>query len=72
MVRLEQRTLTELVQKSAEKFGKRTAFSLFSEGTLTNITSYEEFGKRSLGIASILEQLGLQKGDRVMLLAENR
>lgn len=72
MVRLEQRTLTELVQKSAEKFGEKIAFSLFSEGTLTNITSYEEFGKRSLGIASILEQLGLQKGDRVMLLAENR
>jgi long-chain acyl-CoA synthetase len=72
MVRLERRTLTDLVQKSAEKFGKKTAFSLFSEGTLTNITSYEEFGKRSLGIASILERLGLQKGDRVMLLAENR
>lgn len=72
MVRLEHRTLTELVQTSAGQFGKKTAFSLFSEGTLSNLMSYEDFGKYSLGIASVLQQLGLQKGDRVMLLAENR
>lgn len=72
MVRLEQRTLTELVDAATKKFAKRTAFSLFSEGTLTNQIRYEEFGKRSRGIASVLRQLGLQKGDRVMLLAENR
>jgi len=72
MVRLEQRTLTELVQASAKQFGKKNAFSLFSEGTLTNLISYADFEKRSLGIASVLQQLGLKKGDRVMLLAENR
>lgn len=72
MVHLEHRTLTDLVQASALKFSKRTAFSLFSEGTLTQITTYREFGEQSLGIASILQQLRLKKGDRVMLLAENR
>jgi long-chain acyl-CoA synthetase len=54
------------------RFAKRTAFSLFSEGTLSNLVTYEDFGKLSSGIASILQQLGLKKGDRVMLLSENR
>ncbi|AEJ20441.1 AMP-binding protein [Gracilinema caldarium] len=72
MVRLERRTLTELVQASSLRFAKRTVFSLFSEGTLSNLVTYEDFGKLSTGVASVLQQLGLKKGDRVMLLSENR
>ncbi|MFQ3547064.1 MAG: AMP-binding protein [Termitinemataceae bacterium] len=72
MVRLQTRTLPALVQTSSKEFAKKTAFTLFENDTIAQLITYKDFGNYSIALAQTLQHLGVQPGDRVMLLAENR
>jgi long-chain acyl-CoA synthetase len=67
-----ERTLGELCLRAAAKYKKRRAFQTYREGKVYNLVDYGDLGRRALGFASALEGLGVQPGDRVMILAENR
>lgn len=67
MYRVENYTLVEMVEKSARRYGSRPALSLFEGQTY----SYAEIELASREVSSALASLGIEKGDRVALLAEN-
>jgi long-chain acyl-CoA synthetase len=71
MIELEKMTLNELCRAAARKFGKRRAFQIFRDGKVYDIMSYRDWELRSLAFAARLRALGLAKGSRVMILAEN-
>lgn len=72
MLNLERLTLTELIEKAAERFGDKKAFSVVTENGEEGELSYAEFGRRARGFAGVLSSLGIGPGDRVMILSENR
>ena len=72
MVFLEKQTLTELCLKAAKRYRKKICFQIYRDGGVYNRLSYEEFGGRVISFASMLGRMGLKKGGRVMILAENR
>jgi len=61
------RTMNALIDASCEKFGERPALSFAFQEPLT----YQEFRANILRVAGKLADLGLTKGDRVAILAEN-
>jgi len=60
-------TLPALLQQTVEKYGELPAVAFVEETPLT----YSEFNKRKLAVASLLEKLKIQSGDRVALLSAN-
>lgn len=72
MVYLEKLTLAELGQKAAYQFGEKLAFDLFRDGRTYRRITYREFGNRIRQMGALLASLGMKRGDRVMILAENR
>lgn len=72
MLRLETMTLSRLAAAAAERYARKKAFSVISDGAETVSLSYAEFGGRARGFAGALAGLGITAGDRIMLLAENR
>ena len=72
VVFLEKQTLAELCLKAAARYGKKTCFQIYRDGGIYNRLSYTEFGDRIRVFASQLREMGVKKGDRVMILAENR
>jgi len=64
-------TLSELCLFAASKYSKKAAFSMCSEGKIVRKITYAQVGKNALRIASILRQLGVEKGDKVLLLSDN-
>lgn len=61
------KTLNALIDASCEKFGARPALSFAFKEPLT----YQEFRAKVQRVAAKLASLGLVKGDRVAILAEN-
>jgi long-chain acyl-CoA synthetase len=61
------KTLIDLFDASCDKFADRPAVSFAFQKPLT----YREFQARSMKVSTRLQALGLQKGDRVAILAEN-
>ncbi len=72
MIHPEHMTLGALGLKAAEVFKNRKAFDYLGETGLYNTITYEQFGLRIRQMASLLSQMGVRPGDRVMLLSENR
>ena len=72
MVFLEKQTLTELCLKAAKRYKKKICFQIYRDGGVYGRLSYEEFGSRVISFAVMLRRLGVKKGYRVMILAENR
>ena len=72
MIFLEKQTLTELCLKAAERYRKKICFQVYRDGGVYNRLSYGEFGEKAKRFASLLFRLGVKRGDRVMILAENR
>jgi long-chain acyl-CoA synthetase len=58
--------------KAAKVYKKKKAFDFLGENGLYNTISYEQFGIKIQQLASLLKQMGIRPGDRVMLLSENR
>ncbi|MDR0784886.1 MAG: AMP-binding protein [Treponema sp.] len=71
IVDLEKLTLTELCDRAAGKFGKRVAFEVYRDDYTYNRFTYVEFHHASVRFAALLKALGVQRGDRVMILSEN-
>lgn len=67
MITLKRFTLSEVPELSAARFGSRPALSMVAGA----VFSYRDFDRLSRGIAEFLIARGIQKGDRVALLAEN-
>jgi len=66
-----QTTLAGLCLAASAVYKDRPAFSLYSDGKICKNVTYERMGALSGQIGSVLRQLGIQKGGRVLLLAEN-
>ena len=64
-------TLVELCLSASAAYKEHTAFAMISEGEIVSSISYEQMGKRSRQIGLLLTQLGIQKGDRVLLFSDN-
>jgi long-chain acyl-CoA synthetase len=60
-------TLPALLQRSVEKYGNRPAVSFVDETPLT----YTQFDERKRSVTELMEDLGIQAGDRVALLSVN-
>ncbi|MDR1107463.1 MAG: long-chain fatty acid--CoA ligase, partial [Spirochaetaceae bacterium] len=72
MIHLEKKTIAELGLRAAEKYRRRKAFEIYGDGDVYNKVSFEGFGLRMRQFAALLDSLGLRRGDRVMILSENR
>ena len=64
-------TLTELFLKAAGRHAKPDAFLSKSAGEYRGLASHEALEKVA-ALAVRLDQLGVRRGDRVALVAENR
>jgi long-chain acyl-CoA synthetase len=64
-------SIPEMLKKSAEKYASLPAVSFKKEGKYTTL-SYEHLYQRVLMAARGLHKAGLQAGDRVAILSENR
>jgi long-chain acyl-CoA synthetase len=68
---MEYRNLTELHRRQAERLGPRTALRFKRYGLFHDL-SWDGYRADALACAAALLDTGLQRGDRVGLLAENR
>lgn len=68
MEKLSKFTLAEVTKVSSGSFNERIAFSEISGSSLT----YKEFGEKVKSISAFLEERGINKGDKVALLSENK
>lgn len=72
MIILVKQTLTELFFKAQSRYKKKICFQIYRDGGVYDRLTFEEFGRKVFSFALMLKQLGVEKGDRVMILAENR
>jgi len=68
----DQTTVAEVCLRSSALFAKKTAFDIFSDGSLYAPVSYALFGRRVKQLAHLFADLGMRAGDRILLLSENR
>jgi long-chain acyl-CoA synthetase len=64
-------TLSQLCLYASAKYNKKTAFSMISDGKISGQITYAQLGNYAKRTASLLRQMGVRKGDRVLLLSEN-
>ena len=72
MGKIAEKTLAGLCLESAARYGKRIAFEIFKENKICTIISYRLMGIRARQLALLLGRFGVKKGDKVLILAENR
>ena len=68
---MEKMTINEMLANSIRQYGSKAALSSKIDGSYQDI-SYAEFGERVENFALGLLELGVERGDRVVLLSENR
>ena len=68
---MEKMTITEMFANSIRQYGTKAALSSKIDGSYQDI-SYTELGERVENFALGLIELGVERGDRVVLLSENR
>ena len=68
---MEEASLVAMFHNRVQRYGNRTALKVKREGTYRDI-SWIEFQQNVDTIAAALLDLGIQKGDRVAILSENR
>lgn len=64
-------TLTRLFFESVDRFGDRVAFRSIGEEGLRDLT-YREVLRQVRAVAGALTAMGLERGDRIALLSDNR
>ncbi|MDR1655078.1 MAG: acyl--CoA ligase [Treponema sp.] len=64
-------TIAALCFRGAEKYKKRRAFEYYHEGRLYGELNYEETANYARRLAALLSSLGVRKGGRVLLIADN-
>lgn len=72
MVTLARKTLSELIQRSTEQYHDKPAFMTFGDGRFYDIFTYADVGRGVRDFASVLQSLSIKRGDRIMILSENR
>ncbi len=72
MLKLNQETLSSLILEAEKRYAGKKAFSVIGEDGERDELSYADFGKRSRLFAGSLAALGVEAGDRVLIIAENR
>jgi long-chain acyl-CoA synthetase len=65
-------TLTELFFEAVDRHGARPALRRFRSESRLEDTSYDEVLRSVKGVATALEACGLERGDRVAIVSENR
>ena len=65
------RTLNELFLKAVARHAKPDCFLYKSEGRYQGVSSQEALRKVA-ALASVLSRLGVERGDRVAILSDNR
>lgn len=65
-------TLISMFEESIEKFGNKPALSHKTKGDSYQDISYTELGRSADSLSKGLFSLGINKGDRVAILSENR
>ena len=65
-------TLGELCLAGAKNYGSRKALELCRGDRLLQTVSFRTLAARSRQLAGLFRSLGLKRGDRIMILAENR
>ncbi len=68
MKKLEQYTLKEVLKESAASYGNKKALSMVDGESLT----YEELSEQVQLISKVLVERGIQPGDKVAILSENK
>ena len=72
MIKTDEMTLAGFCLQAAAQYKDLPAFAMFREGKIGSPVSYWLMGTRARQIGLLLEQLGVEAGDRVLLLSENR
>jgi len=68
---MEVNTFKALLKQSVAKFGDNLAFQIKREDKYVGF-SYADVGKYATGLIAQLKNLGIQKGDKIAILSENR
>jgi len=63
--------IIEFLEKINKKYGNKTALQIKDTKGYRSL-SYLELGNRTIDVSSTLIKLGIQKGDRVAIISENR
>jgi hypothetical protein len=63
--------IAALCFRGAEKYKKHRAFEYYREGRLYGELNYEETANRARRLAALLSSLGVQKGGKILLIADN-
>ena len=66
-----EKTINQVFKNRAEKYGDRLAIEKKLKGTWVG-ASWKEYYERSRAVGLALQSLGAEKGDRVIILSENR
>lgn len=65
-------TIGDILETINKKYGNKTALRIKNEDGSFREISYVKLGRRVVSISSVLINLGVNKGDRVAILSENR
>ncbi|MBP8988060.1 MAG: long-chain fatty acid--CoA ligase [Spirochaetes bacterium] len=68
---MEEKTINQVFRNRVQKYGSRIALEKKLNGKWDSV-SWEDYYKRAAYVGLALKDMGLQKGDRVSLLSENR
>ena len=71
MLQISEKTISFLCLSAAEKYKDKLAFAMYSEGQISRRITYTQLGIRARQIGSLLRELGVENGGRVLLLSEN-
>ncbi len=65
-------TIGDILETINKKYGNKTALRIKNDDGSFREISYVKLGRRVVSISSVLINLGIEKGDRVAILSENR
>jgi len=65
-------TIKDILEAITRKYGNKTALRIKDEDGSFREVSFVKLGRRVVSISSVLINLGVEKGDRVAILSENR
>ena len=64
-------TLTNLCLSSSDLYNEKQAFAMICGDEVINRVTYAQMGERAKNIASLIKNLGIENGARIILLSEN-
>ncbi|MCL2195984.1 MAG: AMP-binding protein [Treponema sp.] len=65
------KTLAQACLAASAEYKDKTAFSMLCDDKICRQVTYAQMGKRSLQIGSFLNEIGVEKGARVLIYSEN-